>query len=538
VPTMAQTSHPSIQEPQRIPFWRDVRVLGVLGQITFIIVVVLAAQTVLGNFAQNVGKLGEAQFICRDGSNNVKCAYDFMGSEAAFEISETVADYDVTDSYWFALSMGILNTLKVAVIGIILATLLGTFAGIARLSNNWLVSNIVKWYIELIRNTPLIIQLFFLYFSVILSLPPVAEAIRPLNSDIYLTQRGLSIPWPSLTPTFSTWLAFVVLGIIQFQVLWILLGRREEHTGRSSNRLAWGLLSFVVVLGIGWFVSVGASNNQGIMASRANRIRELEDLELIVLSRAGVNHLDELNDWTDEELNAVAISVCVLRDSPSEANLSSQLRQMNIPHVFNRSDRPDQATERYVEGSCDIFAAPATVLAAERATLESPDSNLILTVQEKPVVWSVPRQEGLNIAGGAKLSPEFTALLVGLVVYTSAFIAEIVRAGILSVSKGQSEAARALGLNESQRLQLIILPQALRVIIPPLTSQYLNLTKNSSLAIAIGFPDLWSVSYTTINQSGRAIQLIIVVMLAYLTMSLTTSSLLNWYNSRVALVER
>lgn len=536
---MAQAStRPSIQEPPRIPFWRDVRVLGVLGQITFIIVVFLAAQTILGNFAQNVGRLGEAQFICRDGSYNVRCAYDFMSSEAAFEISETIADFNVTDSYWFAFYMGILNTLKVAVIGIILTTLLGTFAGIARLSNNWLISNIVKWYIEIIRNTPLLIQLFFLYFSVILSLPPVAEAIRPFNFDIYLTQRGLSIPWPSLTPSFSTWLAFVVLGIIQFQVLWILLGRREEHTGHPSNRLGWGLLSFVVVLGIGWFVSVGASDNQGIMVTRASRIRELKDVESIVLTRTGVNHLDELNHLTEEELNAAAINICVLRDSPSEANLSSQLRQMNIPHTFNRSDRPDQATSKFAEGTCEIFAAPSTVLAAERATLENPDSNLILTVQEKPVVWNTPKREGLNIAGGAKLSPEFTALLVGLVVYTSAFIAEIVRAGILSVSKGQTEAARALGLNESQRLQLIILPQALRVIIPPLTSQYLNLTKNSSLAIAIGFPDLWSVSYTTINQSGRAIQLIIVVMLTYLTMSLITSAVLNWYNSRVALVER
>jgi len=144
----------------------------------------------------------------------------------------------------------------------------------------------------------------------------------------------------------------------------------------------------------------------------------------------------------------------------------------------------------------------------------------------------------LNVAGGVKLSPEFSALLIGLIIYTAAFIAEIVRAGIQSVPKGQTEAARALGLTEGQRLQLVVLPQALRVIIPPLTSQYLNLTKNSSLAIAIGFPDLYSVAYTTINQSGRAVQLILVVMLTYLVMSLATSGLLNWYNERVKLVER
>ena len=535
--TQVRTRSP-IQEPHRIPFWRDVRVLGVLGQIAFIIFVILAARTVLGNFAQNVGKLGDAQFICRNGSKSVRCAYDFMSSEAAFEISETITEYEVTDSYWYAIYMGILNTLKVAILGIILTTLLGTFAGIARLSNNWLVSNIVKWYIEVIRNTPLLIQLFFLYFSVILSLPPVGEAIRPFGWPVYLTQRGLNIPWPEFTPAASIWIAFIVLGIIQFQVLWMILGHQEEKTGHASNRLAWGTLSFLVVIGLGWFISISASNNQGLLVTRASRIRDLEDIEGIILTRTGINHLDDLSNLSEDELREGALRVCVIRDSPSEANFTALLRQMKIPYTINRSDRPDQTTAKYADGTCEILAATATTLAAERSTLENPDSHLIIAIPEKPAVWSVPSREGLNIAGGAKLSPEFTALLVGLVLYTSALIAEIVRAGIISVSKGQTEAARALGLNESQRLQLIILPQALRVIIPPLTSQYLNLTKNSSLAIAIGFPDLWSVSYTTINQSGRAIQLIVVVMLAYLTMSLATSALLNWYNNRVALVER
>ncbi|MCA9989456.1 MAG: ABC transporter permease subunit, partial [Anaerolineales bacterium] len=151
---------------------------------------------------------------------------------------------------------------------------------------------------------------------------------------------------------------------------------------------------------------------------------------------------------------------------------------------------------------------------------------------------SVPRIEGLNFVGGLKLTPNFAAILIGLVLYTGAFIAEIVRAGIQSVAKGQSEAARALGLSESQRLQLVVLPQALRVIIPPMTSQYLNLAKNSSLAIAVGYPDLWSTAFTTLNQSGRAIQVFVLVMGVYLTLSLSISFLLNWYNRRIALVER
>jgi general L-amino acid transport system permease protein len=163
---------------------------------------------------------------------------------------------------------------------------------------------------------------------------------------------------------------------------------------------------------------------------------------------------------------------------------------------------------------------------------------LLAGVAERPVVLSVPVQEGLNVVGGTRMTPEYAALLFGLVVYTAAFIAEIVRAGILSVQRGQNEAARALGLTEMQRLQLVVLPQALRVIIPPLTSQYLNLTKNSSLAIAVGYPDLVAVTNTIGNQAGRPIQVVALVMLSYLALSLAISALLNWYNQRVAIVER
>ena len=523
---------------QATSFWRDVRVLGVLGQIGFVVLVILATRTLGANFLANVRKLGEAQFICRDGASNLRCAYDFMSSEAAFDISETLLEYEVTDSYWYAAYLGLLNTIEVAVIGILLATILGTVAGIARLSSNWLTSNVVKWYIEVIRNTPLLLQLVFLYFGIILALPQVKDAIRPFGLPIFLTQRGLSFPWPQFTPSFSTWLAFVVLGLIQFQVLWVLLGRREEQTGRPANRLAWGIVSFLLIVGMGWFVSIAASDSQGLLASRASRIRELEDVRKFILQRTGLSHLDELGALAEENRQAAALKVCVLRKSPSEPNLTSQLQRMGIPYQVNRFDRPDQASAAYGEGKCDVIAAPKSVLAAERPTLEAPEGHLIIPIEEHPLVWSIPALEGLNVAGGVKLSPEFSALLIGLIIYTAAFIAEIVRAGIQSVPKGQTEAARALGLTEGQRLQLVVLPQALRVIIPPLTSQYLNLTKNSSLAIAIGFPDLYSVAYTTINQSGRAVQLILVVMLTYLVMSLATSGLLNWYNERVKLVER
>lgn len=542
---MAQIATPPHPESQAASFWRaalsflfDVRFLGVLGQIGFILLVVLGARAIGGNFAENASKLGEAQFICRDGSFSYRCAYDFMESEAGFDISDTVLEFTNTDSYWYAFYLGILNTLKVAILGVILTTIVGTFAGIVRLSNNWLLSQIALWYVELMRNTPLLIQLFFIYFGVILALPEVGEAVQPLGLPIFLTNRGLNIPAPQLTSSASIWIAFLVLGIIQFQVLWIFFGRREERTGQASNRFSWGIISFLIVVGIGWFVSSAVSDTQGLLVTKSSRIRDLDSIEKIMLQRTGLNYIGDLDTLPEEEIAAAALKICVLRDSASETNLTRQLRRMSIPYKVIRTDRPDQATAKYAEGTCEVFAAPKAILAAERSTLENSSSHLILHINEKPVVWSLPVHEGFNITGGTKLPPEYTALLVGLVLFYGGSLAEIVRAGILSVSKGQSEAARALGLTEGQRLQLIVMPQALRVIIPPLIGVFLSLAKDTSLGIAIGFPDMYNVSFTTMNQSGRTLQLFVLMMLVYAFISFAFSIVLNWYNERAKLVER
>jgi general L-amino acid transport system permease protein len=214
------------------------------------------------------------------------------------------------------------------------------------------------------------------------------------------------------------------------------------------------------------------------------------------------------------------------------------LRRANIPYDLERNDQTSEATEAYAAGECDLYVAPRVTLSGERTTLEDSASHVIVPVTETPLRFSVPRIEGLNFVGGSVLSPNFAAILIGLTIYTGAFIAEIVRAGIQSVPKGQSEAARALGLSETQRLRLVVLPQALRVIIPPLTSQYLNLVKNSSLSIAVAYPDLFFTAFVTLNQSGRAVQVFIIVMAVYLSFSLLISFFLNWYNQRIALVER
>jgi general L-amino acid transport system permease protein len=231
--------------------------------------------------------------------------------------------------------------------------------------------------------------------------------------------------------------------------------------------------------------------------------------------------------------------ICGVKDSIGVVNAASQLRRKDIQVKIDDEDNISKAANNYADGdSCDLLVGTDAELAAARTLLDAPQAHEIVSTPVAPLVVNTPAPAGFNIQGGAGLSPEFAALLAGLVIYTSAFAAEIVRAGILAVSKGQTEAARALGLSEGQRLRLIVLPQAMRVIIPPMTSQYLNLTKNSSLAVAIAFPDLVAVGNTVLNQSGFAVQVILVFMASYLTLSLSISAFLNWYNKKVALVER
>jgi general L-amino acid transport system permease protein len=542
---MATLSPKAPRGSESIPFWRDIRVIGVLAQIAFFVLVVLGATWILNNVAQNLITLGENQFLCRDGSSSFRCAFDFLSLDAQFDISESVIDYDPSQSYSRALTVGILNTAKVGFFGIILATTLGIFTGIARLSSNWLISNIARWYVDIIRNTPLLVQLFFLYFGVVVAFPAIRDAIQPFGLPIYLSQRGINLPGPVLMPSFRLWLVFVVLGVVLAIALWFFLGRRERQTGKPANGPLWSLLTLLLVTVIGWFVAgASAADNQGFLVAQSLGVDEFQDLAPLVQGRLGVADLEEVEaaassgTLTPEALAAGSLKVCAVEGDSSAENLAAQLRRADIPYQMERSDTAAEARDAYAAGECDLLVAPRTALLTEQAALANGSSQTIVPVAEEPLRFSVPKIEGLNFAGGLKLSPNFAAILFGLTIYTGAFIAEIVRAGIQSVSKGQSEAARALGLSEGQRLRLVVMPQALRVIIPPLTSQYLNLVKNSSLAIAVGYPDLWSTAYTTLNQSGRAIQVFLFVMASYLAFSLLISFFLNWYNKRIALVER
>lgn len=339
----------------------------------------------------------------------IASGFGFLAREAGFEIGETsMLSYSAADTYLRALGIGLANTFRVALIGVVLATLLGTLIGLARLSSNWLIARFAALYVEVIRNVPLLVQLFFWYSIIAENLPGQRNALNPI-SGVFFSNRGLAFPLP------------------------------VAHAAHG-----WMLAAFAVGLALAWGVARWSARRQAL---------------------------------TGRQFPALA-------------------------------------------AGCGIaLGLPFAVFLAAGAPRE----------------LDLPVLRGFNFIGGATLTPEYAALLFGLVIYTAAFIAEIVRAGVLAVDRGQSEAAHALGLSRARAMRLVILPQALRVIVPPLTSQYLNLTKNSSLAVAIGYPDLVSIANTAMNQTGQAIEGIIIIMLVYLTISLSIAAFMNWYNRRVAL---
>lgn len=341
----------------------------------------------------------------------IQSGFDFLGAAAGFDIGETLVAYDPSQSYGKAIWVGVLNTLKVAVIGIVLTTLLGVLLGIGRFSRNALVRGLCYAYVEVFRNVPILLQLLMWYLFFIEVLPPSNEAWN-LADLFFLSKGGVSFPFPAAGAGWVWVLVGTSVGVVAGGFWRQRVHKRFELTGRDADRVWTPLMLLALLSVIGWLVG------------------------------------------------------------------------------------------------------------------------------GMPTAWSIPEQLAFMVDGGVSATPEFMAILIGLVIYTAAFVAEVVRGGIQSVSRGQDEAAAALGLNQKQKMNLVVLPQAMRVIIPPLTNQYLNLTKNSSLAVAVGYPDVVSIANTTINQSGRAVECIAIIMLVYLTTSLSTSAFMNWYNQRVAIQER
>jgi general L-amino acid transport system permease protein len=390
----------SPQGVPRVPFYRDPKLRAIAYQVVLCVALGALAWAAVRNAAENLAHA------------KIASGFGFWNVTAGFDISQTLIEYSAQSStFGQAFWVGLTNTLLVAGLGILFATLLGTAIGIARLSKNFLVERLASGYVELIRNVPLLLQLLFWYNAVLKALPDFANGFV-LPGGVLLNNRGLYMPRP--------------LGADGWHVVAVLAA--AALLGYAFNKLA----------------------------------------------------------------------------GRSASGLQSTAMRFPVTLLI-------------------VIGFPVVAFLAMGAPLE----------------FDYPKAGRFNVSGGVEVLPELVALLFGLVIYTAAFIAEVVRAGLLSVSRGQTEAAQALGLRRMQILRLIIIPQAMRVIIPPLTNQYLNLTKNSSLAVAIGYPDLVQIfTGTVLNITGQAIEVVVITMAVYLSFSLITSLVMNAYNARVALVER
>jgi general L-amino acid transport system permease protein len=394
------------QAPARASFFYDPKVRGLFFQGILLLVIGFLAYEAVTNAIRNLRSQGIAS------------GFGFLNNAAGFDINQQLIPYSSSGStYGEAFIVGLLNTLIVAAIGIVLATILGFVIGVARLSSNWVVAKVSMVYVEIVRNLPLLLQLLFWYHAVLAPLPAPRDSIT-LGAGFFVNNRGLFLPRPIF------------------------------------NDVAW-LVPFALAV--------------GLVATLLFRV------------------------WAKR--------------------IQAQTGKQYPIGLF---------------GVAAILGAPILVwlvLAAIGGT--------------NPITFDIPEKQRFNLRGGMQVFPEFVALVLGLVTYTAGFIAEVVRAGILAVSRGQTEAAYSLGLPPGRTLKLVVIPQAMRVIVPPLTSQYLNLTKNSSLAVAIGYPDLVQVFMgTVLNQTGQAVEVVAITMAVYLTISLVTSAIMNAYNRRVAIVER
>lgn len=394
----AQPPPATAADTPRVPLYNDPRARALFYQLLVLALLLAGGWILISNTMANLARMGVAS------------GFGFLGRPSGFDIGQALIDYGAQNTFGRAFVVGFLNTLLVAAVGIVLATVVGFVMGIARLSHNWLVSTLATVYIEVVRNIPLLLQLLLVYAIIIHLLPQPRESAVLLDA-VLLNTGGLFLPRPVPEPGFGPFAAVALLALAAIPLALRAATVRRLRTGRSFRTLP-------VILGL---------------------------LALI------------------------------------------------------------------------------------------PVAYLVLG---QPLTFDLPTMGRFRPSGGFVVQPEFVALVLGLSIYTGAFIAEIVRSGILAVSKGQWEAAGSLGLSRGQTLRLIVVPQALRVIIPPQTNQYLNLTKNSSLAVAIGYPDFFNIAGTINNQTGQAVEVVAITMGVYLTLSLITSTFMNWYNNRMALVER
>lgn len=595
---------------QRIPFYRNVRTIGVLAQVVFAVVLVAAAYVVYHNVTTALR------------SANLPSDFGFLDQRAGIPLAETPIRYTGENSYGRAFLIGVLNTLKVALVGVAFATVLGVVIGVMCLSRNFLMRGFATVYVETLRNTPLAVQIIFWYTAFLTPLPPrILNAVR-LPGGALFSNQGVALPWPYPSYHFGAWVPYLVAAVAIGAAVWWLRRRQLRLADRPGNAFGPGLLAALVVAVAGYLLvgkgslPSGAAtafrepsgvvtvfrdlNGDGVkqflepfipFAAVTARVAEggLEvQTQNLVESRRYVYGRFYFPPFQESEFEEVEVTFAdpeaaaesdlaihffqfpsrgvVYRDrdgdgawdqgeeldpdAPSPRGFSAAVRLsftgFERTLVANRNGEariPRFATTFAASESRGANVSPAQLFAPPAAAGGGEDEEEPLqaefTIQtSRPLVWSKPTIPISNYDGGVRLSTNYLALLIALVVYTASFIAEIVRAGLLAVPNGQREAAKALGLSDSQAFRFVIFPQAMRVILPPLISQFLNLTKNSSLAPLAAYSELFAISIIIANQTGATVPVTLMIIAAYLTISLLFALVLNIVNARMALVER
>ena len=588
-----------------VPFWRNVKTLGIIAQIVFVLLVVAGIGVLVNNVTTALARA------------NLPADFSFLRQRAGIPIAETPIRYTVTDSYARALFVGFLNTLKVAIVGVVFASLIGVLVGVMRLSTNWLVRTIATVYVELLRNIPLAVQIVFWYAAILLPFPPRINNPVTLPGGILLSNVGLAVPWVYPTYRFGAWVPWLVGALLIAVAVTVL--RRRSLARRDVVGVVWPfpVVAFTVVAVVGYLVAAGdrslppgvgvdfaADRGRGTVYREVDGRRQplafvpvrvsVESAQLratsqnLVESRRRVDSTVRFPLVHDYEAEAIELEFA----DPAAAEAAGyRLHFERFPSVatvyvdrngngvFDPGEETDPDTgvgyngvevvmsltgfERVVVSDRDgqvrtpIFAVPA-VEAAEsepavpaargrfsafgQAAVQQASESVLEAHTEVlgvgPLVVSRASIPVTTFEGGARFTVNYLALVLALVIYTSAFIAEIVRGGIQAVPRGQREAAMALGLSPYQTFALVVFPQALRIILPPVISQYLNLTKNSSLATLAGYAELFVVASVVSNQTGAAIPVALLLIGSYLAISLAFSLVLNNVNARLALVER
>ena len=502
----------TVRTQERPPLWRDATVLKWTAQVALLIALGIVFVTLFDQARTNLDERGISTF-----------QGDFLDDPPGISIREGISLQPETGAR--ALYAGIVNTLRVAISGIIAATILGTLIGVARLSSNWIVEKFATVYIEIIRNIPLLVQMFFW-----LAVSQVFTKIEDLEVGEYwflVTARGMSPPWVFPHEGFYQWVVFLAIGAVAGFLVHRRFARKQQEEGGETYPYLKAIGTFLAVAVVGWFLHPVFAFFSGIWDGISSFVGVIPIGLLQVL--LAVVAVGGAFLWIKRFLNNLRTpaGLAKLTDDHWFRMIFAGVIGVGFAVLF-------------------LFAGviSETILKLGEAFFNFLGNKYDSAFDGNPLRFARPAVEirGSNFTQisnkGLVITPGFFAVWIGVTLYTAAFIAEIVRGGILAVSKGQSEAGGALGLTRFQLLRLIVLPQAFRIILPPMGNQYLNLFKNTSLGIAVAFPDIVQVGQTLYNQTGATISIVALWMAFFLTGSLVLSSIVNYFNRRLKLVER